>query len=316
MLEYAVEYGFISLVALPFYMLQCHFQYLFPAAEKPKLGLYITMAAGISNAVFDALFIIVFKWGLAGAAIATAVSEIVGGLIPVFYFAHKNTSLLRLGRTKFLGRELAKVCGNGSSELMSNLAMSVVGILYNMQLMKYAGENGIAAFGILMYASFVVNSIFMGLTTGVAPIISYHYGAGNKAELRNLLKLNIIILTFTSVIAFCLAKCLARPLATAFVSYDNTLYDMTVHAMSIYSLSFLFSGFAIFGSGFFTALNDGIVSAIIAFLRTFVFESTAAMIFPLIWGVDGIWMAVTGAEVMAVVVTTVFLLWKKRKYEY
>ena len=188
MLDQAMIYGVISLVALPFYMLQCHFQCLFPTAEKPKLGLYITLAAGISNAVFDALFIIVFKWGIAGAAIATAVSEIVGGVIHLFYFARKNTSILKLVKAPFMGKSLLKICGNGSSEFMSNLSMSVVGILYNMQLLKYAGENGVAAYGILMYAGFVVNSIFMGFTTGIAPVISYHYGAGNKAEVSSLLK--------------------------------------------------------------------------------------------------------------------------------
>ena len=316
MLEQSIIYGVISLLALPFYMLQCHFQYLFPAAEKPKLGLYITVAAGVSNAVFDALFIVVFKWGIAGAAIATAVSEIVGGLIPIIYFAHKNTSILRLGRTSFHWKSLGKVCANGSSEFMSNLAMSVIGMFYNAQLMKYAGENGVAAFGVIMYASFVVNSVFMGFTTGTAPIVSYNYGAGNKEEVRNLLRLNLVIIGFASVISFVLANLMAHPLSMIFVGYDQELYDMTVNAMSIYALSFLFSGFAIFGSGFFTALNDGIVSAIIAFLRTFVFESTAIMIFPLIWGLDGIWLAVTGAEVMAVIVTVFFLVLNNKKYGY
>ena len=316
MLEQSIIYGVISLVGLPFYMLQCHFQCLFPTAEKPKLGLWVTLSAGIANCVFDALFIIGFKWGIAGAAIATVVSEMIGGLFPIFYFASKNSSLLRLGKTRFLGRSLLKICGNGSSELMSNLSMSIVGILYNMQLLKYAGENGVAAYGILMYAGFVVNSVFMGFTTGISPVISYHYGSGDKKEVQNLLKLNLIILTVTSILALGLAKGLSRPISMIFVSYDADLYNLTIHAMHIYAFSFLFSGFSIFGSGFFTALNNGIVSAVISFLRTFVFESTAIMIFPLIWGVDGIWFSVMGAEIAAVFVTTLFLVLNRRKYGY
>lgn len=185
-----------------------------------------------------------------------------------------------------------------------------------MQLLKYAGENGVAAYGILMYAGFVVNSVFMGFTTGISPVISYHYGAGNKKEVQNLLKLNLIILTVTSIFALGMAKGLSRPISMLFVSYDQELYNLTIHAMHIYAFSFLFSGFSIFGSGFFTALNNGIVSAVISFLRTFVFESTAIMLFPLIWGVDGIWFSVMGAEIAAVCVTTLFLVLNRRKYGY
>ena len=316
MLEESLVYGAILLIGLPSYMLQCHFQCLFPTAEKPKLGLWFTLAAGVSNCVFDALFIIVFKWGIAGAAIASVTAQIVGGVFPIIYFSRKNGSLLRLGKAPFMGRPLLNICANGSSELMSNLSMSIVGILYNMQLLKYAGENGVAAYGILMYAGFVVNSIFMGFITGIAPVIGYHYGANNKSEVSNLLKLNLGIITVTSLLAFGFAKLLSKPLSMIFVSYDKVLYDLTIHAMGIYAFSFLFSGFSIFGSGFFTALNDGITSAIISFLRTFVFESTAIMIFPLIWGVDGIWVSVMGAEIAAVIVTTIFLLLKRRKYGY
>ena len=296
MLKESLIYGAILLIGLPSYMLQCHFQCLFPTAEKPKLGLWVTLAAGVSNCVFDALFIIVFKWGIAGAAIASVMAQIVGGVFPIIYFSRKNSSLLKLGKAPFMGRPLINICANGSSELMSNLSMSVVGILYNMQLLKYAGENGVAAYGILMYAGFVVNSIFMGFTTGIAPVIGYHYGANNKSEVSNLLKLNLGIITVSSLLAFGFANLLSKPLSFIFVSYDKVLYDLTVHAMGIYAFSFLFSGFSIFGSGFFTALNDGITSAVISFLRTFVFESTAIMIFPLIWGVDGIWVSVMGAE--------------------
>ena len=316
LLEQSLIYGAILLIGLPSYMLQCHFQCLFPTAQQPKLGLWVTLAAGIANCVFDFLFIVVFKWGIVGAAVATVVAQHIGGVYPIIYFARKNNSLLKLTKAPFMGKSLLKICGNGSSELMSNLSMSIVGILYNMQLLKYAGVNGVAAYGILMYAGFVVNSVFMGFTTGIAPVISYHYGSGDKREVSSLLKLNLIILTVTSLLAFGMANLLAKPISFIFVSYDKVLYDLTVHAMTIYALGFLFSGFSIFGSGFFTALNDGFVSAVISFLRTFVFESTAIMIFPLIWGVDGIWISVMGAEVAAVIVTTFFLVLKRRKYGY
>ena len=314
LLEDCLLYGKINLLALPFYILQYEFQCLFAAAEKPKLGLYITVASGITNMVLDGLFVAVFSWGLAGAAVATAFSQFVGGILPVFYFAGKNESRFQLVRFQFDGRALVKICTNGDQKLMSNISMSFVGMLYNIQLMKYAGENGVAAYGVLMYVSMVFQAVFLGYAVGMAPVVSYHYGAGNKKEVKNLLRRSILLIGSFSAAMCVMGELLGRPFSVLFVGYDGELLDLTAHAFAVFSLSFLFSGFAILGSSFFTALNDGLTSALISFLRTLVFEAAAIMIFPMIWGIDGIWWSVVAAEILAVLVTILFLVKKRKRY--
>ncbi len=311
-----VTYGRIILLAGPFFMLQMEFQCLFATAEKPKLGLTVTVAAGVTNMVLDWLLVGVLRWGLVGAAAATAVSQAVGGVIPLIYFARENSSLLRLTRCPFDGAVLLKTCANGSSELMSNISMSVVSMLYNGQLMAKAGEDGVAAYGVLMYVSMVFQAIFIGYAVGTAPVVGYHHGAGNRGELKDLLRRSVLLIGGFSA-AMCLAgETLGRPLSVIFVGYDPDLLDMTAHAFAIFSVAFLFSGFAIFGSSFFTALNDGLTSALISFLRTLVFQCAAVIIFPILWGLDGIWWSIVAAEVMAVAVTLAFLTAKRKKYGY
>ena len=263
LLDNCVVYGRIILAVLPALILQYEFQSFFITAEKPKLGLAVTVAAGVANMVLDALFVGVLRWGLVGAAAATAISQSVGGIIPLIYFGRPNTSLLRLTRTKFDGRALLKACANGSSELMSNISMSVVGMLYNIQLMKYAGEDGVAAYGVLMYVNMIFLAAFIGYSVGVAPVIGYHYGAGNHGELKGLLKKSLVLIGIFSVGMVALAEGLARPLALIFVGYDPELLDMTLRGFLVYSFSFLFAGLAIYGSSFFTALNNGLASAAI-----------------------------------------------------
>lgn len=316
MLDNCVLYGRIILIALTPYILQFEFQSFFVAAEKPQLGLVVTIASGVTNMVLDALFIVGFKWGLVGAAAATALSQAVGGIIPLIYFAAPNSSLLRLTKTGYDGRALFKACTNGSSELMSNIAMSVVGMLYNVQLMKYAGEDGVAAYGVLMYVNMIFLAVFIGYSVGSAPVISFHYGAGHRDELKGLLKKSLVIIGGFSVVMFGLAEALARPLATIFVAYDQALMDMTLRGFLIYSFSFLFAGLAIYGSSFFTALNDGLTSALISFLRTLVFQVAAVLILPLIWELDGIWVSCVVAELMAAVLTVWFMVRKREKYHY
>ena len=317
MLRNCVLYGRIVLLALPFYLLQYYFQCLFATAQKPKLGLYTTVAAGVCNMVLDFLFVGVFPWGIAGAAAATAFSQLVGGVIPLVYFAkQREGSLLAFTKFRFAGKALAKTCTNGSSELMSNISMSLVSMLYNAQLMRYAGEDGVSAYGVLMYVSMIFMAIFIGYCVGSSPIVSYHYGAENRQELQGLLRKGLIVLSVTAVFMFAAGELAARPLATLFVGYDEALLDMTAHAFSIFSFSFLLSGFSIFGSSFFTALGDGLTSALISFLRTLVFQIAAVLIFPLIWELDGIWLSIVAAEVMSVVVTALFLIGKQKKYGY
>lgn len=316
LLENCIIYGRIILLALPFYILQYEFQCLFAVAEKPRLGLYVTVAAGVINMVLDALLVAVFPFGLVGAAAATALSQFAGGVIPLIYFGRKNNSLLQLGKCKIDKYALAKTCTNGSSELMNNISMSVVSMLFNVQLMKYAGENGIAAYGVLMYVSMIFQAVFLGYSVGTAPIVSYHYGAQNHNELKSLRQKSLIIISVFSVLMLAAGQILARPLSLVFVGYDEELMEMTVHAFAIFSFSFLMSGFSILGSSFFTALGDGLTSALIAFLRTMVFQCTAVLTLPLIWGLDGIWGAVVVAEVMATLVTALFLIGKQKKYHY
>ncbi len=316
MLEDSVAYAQIILVSLPAYILQYEFQCLFATAEKPKLGLYVTVAAGLTNIALDALFVAVFGWGLVGAAVATALSQLVGGVLPVVYFFCPNSSLLRFTRFSFDVKALLKTCANGSSELMSNVSMSLVGMLYNVQLLSYAGENGVAAYGVLMYVNLVFQAMFIGFSVGGAPVISYHSGARNYDELKGLLKKGLIIISVLAVVMFAAAELLSKPLAYMFVGYDKGLLDITVNAFFIYSFSFIFSGFAVFGSSFFTALNDGLISALISFLRTLVFQIAAVMTFPLIWGLNGIWLSIVAAEVMADIVTAILLIIKRKKYHY
>ena len=316
MLEQCVLYARIILIAQPFYVLQFEFQCLFATAEKPRLGLYVTVAAGCTNMLLDALFVGAFRWGIAGAAAATALSQMVGGLFPLIYFARENDSSLRLVRTKLDLGAIGKVCTNGSSEFMSNISMSLVSMLYNIQLIKYAGQDGIAAYGVLMYVSMIFQAIFVGYAVGVAPVIGYHFGAKNTGELSGLLKRSLMMIAVCAAAMFAAGECLSAPLSRMFVGYDLGLFAMTKHAFAIFSFSFLFSGFSIFGSSFFTALNDGLTSALISFLRTLVFQVAAVLLLPLIWQLDGIWLSIVGAEAMALIVTALFLILKRKRYGY
>ena len=316
MLENCVLYGRIVLCALPAFVLQMEFQSFFVTAEKPKLGLAVTVASGVTNMVLDGLLVGIFPMGLVGAALATAMSQVVGGIIPLIYFGRKNSSLLRLTKTRFDGKALLKTCTNGSSELMSNVSMSLVNMLYNIQLLDLAGEDGVSAYGTMMYVNMIFLAIFIGYSIGTSPVIGYHLGAENYPELKSLLKKSFAIIALCSVAMLGLGFALAKPLSMLFVGKQPALYELTVHGFYIFAVSFLFVGFAIFFSGFFTALNDGLTSAIISFLRTLVFQIAAVMLLPLIWGIDGIWWSIVVAELMAAVVGLIFLVIKRKKYQY
>lgn len=318
MLDDCVQYGTIILCALPFFMLQIEFQSFMVVAQKPQLSLIFTIVAGVTNMVLDALFIAVFQWGIVGAALATALSQIVGGVAPLIFFSRKNTSLLRFCRFRFDFKSIWQACGNGSSELMSNISMSLVGMLYNIQLLKYAGENGdgVAAYGVLMYINFIFISAFIGYSVGVAPVVGYHFGAKNSSELKGLLRKSIVIIGAFSLSMFILSEILASPMSAAFVGYNPELFALTKRAFIFYSFSFLFSGFAIFGSSFFTALNNGFISALISFMRTLVFQVAAVLLLPLFFEIDGIWLSIVFAEIMAVVLTVFMLFLKRKKYNY
>ena len=315
MVEYCVLYGRIILAALPAFMLQNAFQGFFVTAEKPRLGLFVIVAAGVTNIVLDAIFVAVFEWGLAGAAIATAMSQFIGGVIPLFYFARKNDSLLRLCKTRYDGKTLLAVCINGSSELLSNISASLVTILYNAQLMAFAGVNGVSAYGIIMYASFTFAAIYIGYSIGSAPIVGYNYGAQNHGEMKNVFKKSVISMLGFGVAMMSLALALSNVLAGIFVGYDEVLFEMTAHGFRVYSVSFLICGINIFASSFFTALGNGLISALISALRV-VFQIVNVLILPVFFELEGIWYSIIVAEILSVIVSAIFLFIKRKKYNY
>ena len=316
MINDSVTYGRVLFASLTAFMLQNVFQSFLVTAEKPNLGLLVTVLSGLTNMVFDYLMVGVFRWEVMGAGIATAMSQIVGGIVPLIYFMRKNNSLLRIKKFKFDGMALLKVCANGSSELMTNLSISIVNMLYNFQLMKLAGKNGVAAYGTIMYVNFVFIAIFLGYSIGTAPIVGYHHGAGNTDELKNLFGKSLKLIGIFGVCLTVLAMFLSGTLSKIFVGYDEELFEMTSNAFRIYAISFLVCGFNIYASSFFTALNNGIISAVISFMRTLVFQILAVLILPILFELNGIWLSITVAEVLSLIVTITLLIRNKEKYHY
>ena len=316
MLPNCLIYGRFLLGALPFFMLQMMFQSFLITAEKPTMGLVVTVSAGVTNLVLDALFVAALRWGIGGAAVATSLSQVLGGMIPLLYFARPNSSPLKLGKTTFDGRALLSTCANGASELVVNISMSVVSMLFNFQLMKYAGENGVAAYGAVMYISFIFVAIFIGYSTGVAPVIGFHYGAKDPKELASLLRKSLLLIGGVSVALTAMAFLLARPFARLYVGSDPELLSLTVTAFRYFAVAELFIGFNMFGSSFFTALNNGAVSGVLSFLRTLAFQIGAVLILPAIFGLDGVWYSLFAAEILSSLVTVSFFLAMRKRYGY
>lgn len=316
LLETCITYGRILLIGLIPYMLQNVFQSFMVTAERPNLGLGVTVLAGLTNVVLDLVMIGILKWGVVGAATATIISQMVGGLVPLVYFMGKNSSALKIVPAKLEWRMLGKACFNGSSEMMTNLSISLVNMLYNLQLMKYAGENGVAAYGVIMYVNFIFIAVYVGYSIGSAPIIGYNYGSGNQEEMQNVFHKSLKFNLAAGIVMCAAAIAMSGFLSGIFVSYDAELFEMTKRGFSIYSLAFLVMGLNIYGSSFFTALGDGLVSALISFVRTLLFQIVAVLVLPLIWGLDGIWFSIVAAEVLALFVTIWFWITKKEKYGY
>ena len=316
MVEYSVLYGRIVVGFTIFFMLQNLFQSFLVVAEKPNLGLLVTILAGVTNGIFDALFIVVFKWGIVGAAVATGMGQMVGSIIPIVYFAKKNNSLLRFTKTKLEWRPILASCANGSSELLTNVSSSVVSMLYNKQLMKFYGENGVSAYGMIMYVQFIFLAIIIGYSVGSAPIVGYNFGAENTTELKNVFKKSMIVLSVAGVVLAGLAELLAVPLAKLFVGYDSDLSSLTVHAFRITSIAFIFSGITVYSSGFFTALNNGLISAVLSMLRSLVLQITFVFLLPYLFGVEGIWWAIFATEAGAFLVAIIFFALEKKRYQY
>ncbi len=313
--DYCVLYGRVLLSAQPFFILQNIFQSFFVTAEKPRLGLIVTAVAGGINIILDAVFVAGFKWGLAGAAAATVAGQVFGGVFPLVYFLRRNNSLLKLGKTRIHFKELLKSCTNGSSEFLSNVSSAVVIILYNYQVSKLVGDDGVAAYGAIGYVMMIFFSIFMGYAVGCAPLIAFNFGAKNNEELRNLFKKSLIIMAFSGLLMTGLSEALASPIIMLF-GFDGELFEMTLRGFRIYSVAFMITGFSVFGSSLFTALNNGLVSAVISFLRTLVFQIAAVMVCPIFMGLDGVWSATCFAEILALAVTVTCIFVCRKKYYY
>ena len=316
MLPDCLTYGRILLIGITAFILQNSFQSFLVVAEKPGFGLLISIIAGLTNIILDFLFVYVFRFGVAGAAIATIISQIVGAIIPLIYFSRKNKTSLKLGKTKFELSPIIKTCANGSSEMVTNLSMSLVNILFNMKLMKIVGANGVTAYGIIMYVGFLFVGTYVGYSVGSAPIIGYHFGAGNKDELKSLLSKSIKLLSIVAIAMTLLAELFVSLLAGIFVSYDKELLNLTINAIRLYSISYIISWFNIYASSFFTALNNGFISALISFLRTLVFQVIVILILPELIGINGIWLSVLVAEVLSLIVSIICFIENKKKYEY
>lgn len=312
----AAFYGRLLICACPFFMMQNIFQSFLVVAEKPKMGLVLTIGAGITNIILDALFIVIFKWGLLGAALATCISQVLGGGIPLLYFCFPNKTALRFGKFVMQMRELFKACTNGSSELVTNISVAFVSILYNYQLVKIAGENGIASYGVLMYVSCIFAAVFIGYGIGTSPVISYHYGAENKDEVKNLLKKNMIFAAVSGIVLFLVSEMLSSPVAKIFTGYDDALFEITKRAFVLYSFSYIFAGLNTIASAFFTALNNGFVSALISFSRTFVFNIVFVFLLPMFFSLDGIWLCCACAEICTLIISLICVIMNKKKYGY
>lgn len=316
LLEDSIIYGNIYLLGVPASVIQYEFQNLYVTAGKPKLGLYSTVASGVTNIVLDAVFVAGFSWGLVGAAFATILSQWLSAIFPIIYFSRKNSSLLKFVKAKFDWNALLKICSNGFSELLNNISMTIVSLIYNTQLLRYAGTDGIAAYGVLMYINFLFMSIFIGYAVGVSPCISFHYGAQNYREIKSLLIKSYVILGVCSLLMFTSSEIMAKPISRLFVGYDKGLFDMTLRGFFLFSFGYLFSGFALFGSSFFTALNNGPISAFISFMRTIVFEIALVFLLPVFWNIDGIWLSVVIAELLAALLGIFFVIIKRHTYHY
>ena len=316
MVKEAITYGKILIIGQAIFMLQNYFQSFLLVDERSRLGFIATLCAGIGNIILDFLFIVVFKLGVAGAALGTISGYFVGAIIPFIHFIKNKNGLIEFKLTRFKARPILKSCFNGSSEFVNNISSSIVGIVFNIQLLKFMGQNGVAAYGTIAYVSFLFVSIFIGYSIGMAPVISFNYGAENHDELKNVLRKSLIIIFIMELFMVLISFTCARPLAMLFSSGNNDLEELTINALRICSLAFIFTGIGIFTSSFFTALNNGALSALNAFMRTLVFQIAFILLLPLIFGASGIWWAIIFADCAAFILAIACLIWKRKQYHY
>lgn len=312
LVDYAVTYLAIILMFAPANMLQMLFQMFFVTAGRPGLGLTFIIGAGLVNAVLDYVFIVPLGMGIAGAALATGIGYLIPAAAGLIFFFGKKKELY-FTKPKFSAAVLGSSCSNGSSEMVSNLSMAVVTLVFNRIMMNLAGEDGVAAVTIVMYAQFLLSSIFMGFSLGVQPVISFHHGAGNRRNLKGIYRHCIVFIAIAAVSVFAVAMTLGPTLTTIFTPKDTNVWTLAVRGFMILPFCFLLEGFSIYASAAFTALGDGKTSALISFLRTFLFILTGLLTLPLAFGIDGVWLAVPVAELCSVLVVIGCVLWHKAK---
>ena len=313
-LEYGLPYGRTLFLFLPIMILGYTFQSILITAEKPKLGLYISLGNLFSNALLDWLFVAVFKWGMVGAAVATGIGACLNGLVPLIYFARPNSSPLHFCKGRVQVKPLLKACGNGSSEMVNDMSTSLIFVLYNYQLLRMLGEDGVAAYGVTVFVEGIFAAVFYGLAMQATSIVGYHFGAKNYPELKSLLKNGIILNFISGILMFVLAQVSAPLISRIYVGYDETVYRLSVHAMRMYAFAFLLQGFNEYASAYFTGLNNGLVSGILAFTRTFLIQTVMILVLPLLLGTDGLWLAQAATEVFAAVIAIVFFITRKHEY--
>lgn len=316
MVKEAILYGRILISCQVFFMLQNLFQSFFLVAEKSKMGFIVTLVSGITNAILDALFIGLFRLGVVGAACATISGYLVASIFSILYFKLNKNLVINLGKTKFNAKIILRSAYNGLSEFVNSISMNVAAIIYNIQLLRLLGENGVSAYGIIMYVSFVFVAVFVGYSIGVSPVISYNYGSGNSSELKNVFKKSIIIMIITGAFMVLFSELTAKPFSHIFSNNNQELLELSTLAIRIYSTSYIFTGFSIFASSFFTALNNGTVSALISLFRTLIFQVAFVLLLPLIFGDNGIWLARPFTEVASLTLSITFIILNRKRYHY
>lgn len=317
MVRQCAIYGRICAAGMPAFMMQMGIQPFFMVAGRPRMGTWISLVSGLLNIGLDALFIIVCGWGLAGAAAGSMLACCFGGFYPLWYFSSRfNRSSLAFKATGFEFGPLAKACSNGLSEFVGNISFNIVSMCYNWQLMRFYGENGVAAYSVILYLGFIFVAVYSGYNMTVTPLVGFNFGAGNKRELRSLLRHSLTLMLVLGVLLAGTAELLAGPAARLFVGYDSELTALTVHATRLYAPSFLITGLTLFVSAWFTGLNNGPVSALASFSRTFVFELSCVFLLPVLLGVNGIWLSAPAAEILSLFLGAALLLRFRSRYGY
>ena len=316
MLPFCMTYGRILIAAVPLYVLQNVFQSFLTVAEHPKIGLAINLVSAFLNMALNFVFIRITNEVVTAVALATVVSQFVGGITPFVFFVRSKSTTLRFGRPHMPMSLLGPVFANGVSEFVSEIFHPLASVMYNYKLMELTGLNGVAAYGVLMNVGFLFGSVFLGFAVGSAPLFTYKYEREDHDELHSLFIKSTISVVLMGFLLYGVACMIEGPFAAEFFGGDELLITMTEEAFALHSLSYMVMGLAVFASAFFTAIHDSRVSFLISFLRTLLFEVLAILLLPMLFDLNGVWAASLTSEVLTLLVTVGLLISKKEKYQY